>query len=40
MALNGRPRPVNVPTKMDGGLEAHLVATACGEAPRDMRGGR
>ncbi len=33
MALNGKPRPVNVPIKMDGELEAHLVATACSEAP-------
>ena len=33
MALDGKPRPVNVPIKMDGELEAHLVATACGEAP-------
>ncbi len=33
MALDGKPRPVNVPIKMDGELEAHLVATACSEAP-------
>ena len=33
IALNGKPRPVNVPIKMDGELEAHLVAIACSEAP-------
>jgi len=33
LALNGKPRPVNVPIKMDGELEAHLVAIACSEAP-------
>ena len=32
-ALNGKPRPVNVPIKMDGELEAHLIATACSKAP-------
>lgn len=34
IALNGKPRPVNVPIKMDGELEAHLVAIACSEAPQ------
>lgn len=33
IALNGEPRPLSLPTKMDGELEAHLVATACSEAP-------
>lgn len=33
LALNGKPRPVNAPVKMDGELEAHLVAIACSEAP-------
>ena len=33
IALNGKPRPVNVPIKMDGELEAHLIATACSKAP-------
>ena len=33
IALNGKPRPLNVPIKMDGELEAHLIATACSEAP-------
>lgn len=34
IALNGKPRPINVPIKMDGELEAHLVAIACSEAPQ------
>jgi len=33
LALHGKPRPVNVPIKMDGELEAHLIAVACSEAP-------
>ena len=33
IALNGKPRPLNVPIKMDGELEAHLIATACSKAP-------
>lgn len=34
MALNGKPRPLNTPIKMDGELEAHLIATACSQAPK------
>lgn len=34
LALNGKPHPINVPIKMDGELEAHLVATVCSEAPK------
>ena len=33
IALNGKPRPVNVPIKMDGDLESHLVLAACSEPP-------
>jgi len=33
IALNGKPRPVNVPIKMDGNLESHLVLAACSEPP-------
>ena len=33
IALNGKPRPVNVPIKMDGDLESHLVVAACSEPP-------
>ena len=33
MALNGKPRPLNTPIKMDGDLEAHLIAIACSQAP-------
>ena len=33
IALHGKPRPVNVPIKMDGDLESHLIAMACSEAP-------
>jgi transposase len=33
IALHGKPRPVTARIKMDGDLEAHLVATACSEAP-------
>lgn len=33
VALNGKPRPVRPPAKMDGELEAHLVAMACSQAP-------
>ena len=32
-ALEGKPRPINVPVKMDGDLEARLIATACSQAP-------
>jgi len=33
IALHGKPRPVNVPIKMDGELESQLIAMACSEAP-------
>ena len=33
MALNGKPRPLNVPIKMDGDLESHLIVAACSEPP-------
>ena len=33
IALNGKQRPVNVPIKMDGDLESHLVLAACSEPP-------
>jgi len=33
IALNGKPRPVNVPIKMDGDLESHLVLAACSKPP-------
>lgn len=33
IALKGKPRPLNIPIKMDGELEAQLIATACSEAP-------
>jgi transposase len=33
LAFHGKPRPLNVPIKMDGELEAHLIATACSEVP-------
>jgi len=34
ITLNGKPRPVNVPIKMDGDLESHLVVAACSEPPQ------
>jgi len=33
LTLNGKPRPVNVPIKMDGDLESYLISEACSEAP-------
>jgi transposase len=33
IALNGKPRPVNSRIKIDGDAEAHLIATACSDAP-------
>ena len=34
IALNGKPRPINVPIKMDGDLESHLILAACSEPPQ------
>ena len=33
IALHGKPRPLNVPIKMDGKLESYLISEACSEAP-------
>jgi len=33
IALNGKPREISKPTKIDGDLEAKLVALACSETP-------
>ena len=33
IALNGKPRQREYPMKIDGELEAHLVALACSDAP-------
>jgi len=33
IALNGKQRPLNVPIKMDGDLESHLIVAACSEPP-------
>ena len=33
IALNGKPRPINVPIKMDGDLESRLVLAACSKPP-------
>ena len=33
IALHGKPRPFNVPIKMDGKLESYLISEACSEAP-------
>jgi len=33
IALYGKPRKPSVPTKLDGGVEAHLIALRCQEVP-------
>jgi transposase len=32
-ALTRKPRPKGLPRKIDGAVEAHLIATACSQAP-------